>query len=67
MLSKLVEIVPYMYHVSHVNNNMYLFSVVTSQLYVEVTYLFNNYEITLFMLSLGKINTSCNVHIYVTT
>ena len=29
---------------------MYLCSVVTSQLYLEITYLFYDYEITLFML-----------------
>ena len=64
MLSKLVEIAPYMYHVSLVNN-MYFCSEVTSQLYVAITYSFYDYEITLFMLSLGKINASCNI--FVTT
>ena len=53
MLNKLVEIAPYMYHVSYVNKNMYLCSIVTSQLYVEITYLFYDYEITLLMLSLA--------------
>ena len=52
MLSKSVEITLYMCHVSHADNNMYLCLVVTSQLYVEITYLFYEYEITLFMLSL---------------
>ena len=49
--------IPHMYRVSHVNNNMYFCSVVTSQLHVEITYLFYDYEITLFTLSLGKIYT----------
>ena len=55
MLSKLVDIAPYRYYVSHVNNNV-SYSVVTSQLCVEITYLFYDYEITLFRQSLNKIN-----------
>ena len=61
MLSKLVEIAPCMYHVSHVNTNMYIYSEVTGQLYAEITYLFSDYEITLFLLLLGKINAPCNI------
>ena len=61
MLRTLVEIAPYMYRVSHVNNNIYLCLVVTSQLYVEITYLFYDYEITLFMLSFSKIYASYNI------
>ena len=65
MLSKLVEMAPYMYRVRHVNNNMYFCSVVPSQLHVEITYLFYDYEITLFTLFLGNIYASCNI--FVTT
>ena len=61
MLSKLVEIAPYMYCASHVNNNMYFCSVVTSQFHVEITYLFYDYEMTLFTPSLSKIYASCNI------
>ena len=43
---------------------MYLCSIVTSQLYVEITYLFYDYEIALFMLSLHGQNQRFMQHFY---
>ena len=51
MFNKFVEIAPYMCYISHANKNMYLCSVVTSQLYVEITHLFHDCEITIYAIT----------------